>query len=155
MPCIYLLVLRVSCTTTKKWVQGLEGVPIWANSRYGDAQITTEQALEMESLFHERDNAYRNELHNHTLFHLLYQHENLWPEYCTSTNAIPRYRFNVTSLLKEFRRILRYPGHTHLRIAAVSNENSTTNADLTEFPETDKIEKLNLNNNGFNRKNKN
>ena len=134
-------VLRVNCTADNKWVQGLEGVSIRANSRYGDAKITAEQALEMEALFHQRDCSYRNELHNHTLFNLLYQHENLWPENCANIQAVPLYRFNATSLLNEFRRILQCPGSEHLR-DAVPSKNSESKINLTDIPAVDEIETM-------------
>lgn len=105
-------VLKVNCTEDQKWVQGLEGVSIRSNSRAGNANLTLDQTMELERVFQERDCTYYEELHNNTLFHLLYKGENLWPDECIGhVRGVEAYRYNVTIMLKEFRRIVNCPGY--------------------------------------------
>jgi hypothetical protein len=105
-------IMKVNCTEGNiTWVQGLEGVTIHDNSRVGNPQLSSEQKTEMEKIFDQRDCAYRDDLYNHSLFQLLYQHDGFWPEHCTKTKAMPVFRYNASVMLNEFRRILRCPGY--------------------------------------------
>jgi hypothetical protein len=105
-------VMKVNCTKGNiTWVQGLKGEPIHFNSRSGDPELPSEQTTEMGNVFHQRDCAYRDELYNHPLFHLLYRHDGLWHEDCTKTKAMPVYRYNPLLMLNEFRRISKCPGY--------------------------------------------
>jgi hypothetical protein len=104
-------IMKVNCTEGNKWVQGLEGVTVHANSRRGNPKLSSKQKEEIEKLFHQRDCAYRDELYDHSLFHLLYRHDGFWPEDCTNTEAMPVYRYNPSLMLDEIRRIIRCPGY--------------------------------------------
>jgi hypothetical protein len=103
-------IMKVNCTKGNiTWVQGLKGKTTHSNSRRGDPELTSEQKKEIENVFHQRDCAYRDELYNHSLFHLLYRHDGFWPEDCTKTKAMPVYRYNPSFMLSEFRRIIQCP----------------------------------------------
>jgi hypothetical protein len=90
----FVMNVNVNCTEGNKWVQGLEGVTVHANSKLRDPKLSSKQKEEIETLFHQRDCADRDELYNHSLFHLLYRHAGLWPKDCTNLEAMPVYRYN-------------------------------------------------------------
>jgi hypothetical protein len=117
-------------------MQGLKGVTIRANSRLGEPELTSEQRTEMENIFDQRDCAYRDDLYNHSLFHLLYQHDGFWPENCTKTKAMPIYRYNASVVYNEFRRILRCPGYEsgHIQQAFMQKESKTYISLSNELP---------------------
>jgi hypothetical protein len=105
-------IMKVNCTkssTGENWVKGLEGVTIHANSKYADPKLSMIERREIEILFHQRDCAYRDELYNHSLFHLHYRHDGFWPEDCTNTEAMPVYRYNTTIMLNDIRQIINCP----------------------------------------------
>lgn len=104
-------VMRVQCTEDNKWVRGLEGVTMQRNAREGDPVLSNEQMNQMENVFRQRDCAYKNELYNHSLFHLLYSDDESWPQHCNGVSTMAIYQQNASTMLREVRRIMQCQGH--------------------------------------------
>jgi hypothetical protein len=98
-------ILKVNCQG--QWMEGLQGVTIRKNSRWGDPNLTEGKQLELENIFTQRDCTYYDELHNHPLLTILYR-RHLWENNCTNTgvSAEPKFRHNVTNMLNQMRAIL-------------------------------------------------
>ena len=132
-------VLKVNCTDDQKWVRGLEGVTIRSNTRKGDPGLTREQVTQLDRLFQQRDCAYFADLRNHSMFHLLYRSNDLWPDDCSgSIRSVPAYRYNVTVMLEDFRRVLECPGYSHVHNGTNANESNleAENGPLQSTPST-------------------
>eukprot|EP00980_Cylindrotheca_fusiformis_P005196 scaffold1113_cov77-Cylindrotheca_fusiformis.AAC.2 len=118
-------VMNVECITTtttdpKKnnqtttWVKGMEGIVIRANSISRNPHLTSEQKLQMEEVFRQRDCNYGYDLYNHSLFRLFYGQNNTWPFNCDyhENNDDPKtyyYPDDPLVILNELRRIIQCP----------------------------------------------